>query len=246
MTYPEQLQTTQWKNKRDEILKRDHFACQKCNNAKILDQAKKGKLNGNTFYVESENLYYVNLVLDPEFTEFDIKQTIFYGVLKNSTIFIIGARFKTPTEIEVENYKGKLEIAFKDKPTIVDDPEFSIKIGFINELEKKIKAEGFDNFFWLQFKGLHIHHKYYIKGYQAWEYNNEVLITLCEICHDEMHENQKIPVYNSKMEFLEFYKYCYRCNGKGVFSEYSHVQSGICFRCNGNRYEELITSAKPY
>lgn len=30
---------------------------------------------------------------------------------------------------------------------------------------------------------LHIHHKEYIKGNKPWEYNNDVLITYCKICH---------------------------------------------------------------
>lgn len=34
---------------------------------------------------------------------------------------------------------------------------------------------------------------------------------------------------------------CKRCAGYGYFPEYKHVENGICFRCGGNRYEELIT-----
>ena len=30
---------------------------------------------------------------------------------------------------------------------------------------------------------LHVHHRYYEKGKEPWEYDNEVLITLCEGCH---------------------------------------------------------------
>ena len=30
---------------------------------------------------------------------------------------------------------------------------------------------------------LHVHHRYYIKGADPWDYPNEVLITLCEDCH---------------------------------------------------------------
>jgi hypothetical protein len=31
---------------------------------------------------------------------------------------------------------------------------------------------------------LHVHHKYYTYGKEPWEYGNEVLITLCEHCHE--------------------------------------------------------------
>lgn len=33
---------------------------------------------------------------------------------------------------------------------------------------------------------LNVHHKRYVKGKKAWEYNNEDLITICETCHREL------------------------------------------------------------
>lgn len=35
---------------------------------------------------------------------------------------------------------------------------------------------------------LHVHHKQYGKGRMAWEYPADELVTLCEECHDIMHE----------------------------------------------------------
>lgn len=34
-------------------------------------------------------------------------------------------------------------------------------------------------------KTLCVHHKYYIKGHEPWNYPDEVLITLCSECHQE-------------------------------------------------------------
>jgi hypothetical protein len=34
---------------------------------------------------------------------------------------------------------------------------------------------------------LHVHHKQYVSGRMAWEYPNEELATLCELCHDITH-----------------------------------------------------------
>lgn len=34
---------------------------------------------------------------------------------------------------------------------------------------------------------LHVHHKKYIDGLMAWEYPDELLITLCEDCHQKIH-----------------------------------------------------------
>lgn len=35
---------------------------------------------------------------------------------------------------------------------------------------------------------LHIHHLYYKKNKNPWDYPNDALITLCESCHSSMHE----------------------------------------------------------
>lgn len=35
---------------------------------------------------------------------------------------------------------------------------------------------------------LHVHHKQYVKGRLAWECPDEELVTLCEDCHESMHE----------------------------------------------------------
>lgn len=36
---------------------------------------------------------------------------------------------------------------------------------------------------------LNVHHLYYDKGKDVWDYPNEALITLCESCHESMHQN---------------------------------------------------------
>jgi 5-methylcytosine-specific restriction endonuclease McrA len=47
---------------------------------------------------------------------------------------------------------------------------------------------------------LHVHHKQYHYNKQKdqflppWEYSNHLLITLCSSCHDNGHENYKVPV----------------------------------------------------
>lgn len=92
---------------------------------------------------------------------------------------------------------------------------------------------------------LHVHHKYYIIGRKPWEYPNDALITLCSDCHEKLHKLKiaDIPVYsidnqgrNIKMEYTP----CQKCNGLGYLKEYMYYHGGICFRCNGAKYEELI------
>lgn len=88
---------------------------------------------------------------------------------------------------------------------------------------------------------LEIHHKYYILNRFPWEYNNDALITVCRDCHQKIHNNNRIYVWDEKMlnkkilnksEFRE----CSRCSGKGHLHEYIHVQGGRCFKCGGSGY----------
>ena len=51
---------------------------------------------------------------------------------------------------------------------------------------------------------LHCHHKLYCKGIKAWEYKDEYLITLCGKCHQELHDNNKIPVYRKWNDIKKF------------------------------------------
>ena len=87
-----------------------------------------------------------------------------------------------------------------------------------------------------------VHHRYYEYGALAWEYPNYALITLCANCHSLIHQTiSPLCYYNNGMRLVPMnFTPCYRCNGSGWFKEFKHVQGGICFRCNGQRYEELI------
>lgn len=89
---------------------------------------------------------------------------------------------------------------------------------------------------------LHVHHEYYIYNELPWEISDDGLITLCNYCHRELHKNNIIPIYVRTDKGLTKMNYtqCYRCDGVGYFPEYKHISGGICFRCSGNRYEELI------
>lgn len=91
---------------------------------------------------------------------------------------------------------------------------------------------------------LEVHHRYYILNHYAWKYDDSALITLCKDCHELIHKTISPLIYTItgdrfiRMNFTP----CNRCGGAGWFQKYTHVQGGICFRCNGSRYEELISS----
>ena len=83
------------------------------------------------------------------------------------------------------------------------------------------------------FKGLNIHHTYYIEGKKPWEYENEALETLCEDCHKKRHEKANTPIYASDMSIIGMTTICPRCGGSGYLPQFSHVEHGRCFKCGG-------------
>lgn len=89
---------------------------------------------------------------------------------------------------------------------------------------------------------LNVHHRYYIYNAKAWEYNDDCLVSLCSLCHERVHRlTTPICYYIYENSFLPMnLTPCNRCHGAGHFREYKHIENGICFRCRGKRYEELI------
>ena len=89
---------------------------------------------------------------------------------------------------------------------------------------------------------LNVHHRYYIHDSLAWEYVDSALITLCPECHKLVHDTLGPRAYNRSGTILIPLNLtpCSRCGGAGYFPEYRHIQGGVCFRCRGDRYEELI------
>lgn len=109
-----------------------------------------------------------------------------------------------------------------------------VVINAINEIWR----DGFIK--WKHVRGLHVHHKYYQDNLLSWEYPLSALTTLCWICHKELHEKQKILWLDENGNEKGKLTRCFRCHGSGYFPQYDHVEGGICFRCNGTRYEEWI------
>ena len=85
-----------------------------------------------------------------------------------------------------------------------------------------------------KYRGLNIHHKYYVFGKKPWEYENDALVTLCGDCHKKQHE-KPIPMYRSllKKDVLRYCEKCDRCGGTGYLPQYDYYQDGVCFKCGG-------------
>lgn len=83
------------------------------------------------------------------------------------------------------------------------------------------------------YRGLNVHHQYYVQGLKPWEYPDDALITLCEDCHKKRHQESTISVYNSNRKYLDALSPCPKCGGSGYLPKYHHIENGICFQCGG-------------
>lgn len=86
-----------------------------------------------------------------------------------------------------------------------------------------------------------VHHTYYVLTRLPWEYQDETLKLLCRPCHLKTHSTEKIPCFlteekKNKVNLTP----CDRCGGIGILSEYHYHLSGVCFKCSGAKYLELI------
>jgi len=88
---------------------------------------------------------------------------------------------------------------------------------------------------------LNVHHKYYVYGCLPWEYEDKALVSLCQDCHFNIHKISDIVCFsNNEKTTVMKYTPCHRCSGTGYLPVYNYYQNGICFRCQGRRFEELI------
>ena len=97
----------------------------------------------------------------------------------------------------------------------------------VEQLEEPIIAPDEDSL------ELNVHHTCYRYGRDPWDYPDKELVTLCPECHKKIHEEQTIPVLDDNGRIIKNTTKCDRCGGYGYIPEYSHIQSGICFKCWG-------------
>ncbi|WP_439880923.1 hypothetical protein ACSX1A_17445 [Pontibacter sp. MBLB2868] len=92
---------------------------------------------------------------------------------------------------------------------------------------------------------MQVHHLCYIRNRLPWDYTDDCLVTLCNWCHWEFHQEHEVLVFEEdEVSLAEGMEPCFRCNGVGSFPEYNHVQGGACFRCGGERYERPLVEVR--
>lgn len=238
MDYIEQLEQPEWKDKRIEILNRDENRCQVCMNESFTKSQEKAIAFGSTLQKHRGDKYSIgvfgNEVKGVRLSIGAISTTanlIAYIIpMENSWI----SRWSIIALREMVDHVEREDIYDSSNSSNLEMRPFSSRA--FSELHREFN----NSFSWLFIRGLNIHHKYYQEGRLAWQYPNEALVTLCWQCHEKIHEGQKIPWLDYEGNEVGMLTPCTRCLGAGYIPRYSHVENGVCFKCNGGRFEEIM------
>lgn len=171
---------------------------------------------------------------------------------KKSKFLMISSQFGINTKAELEDSIYDVTL-FEDGMITI----FNMDNGFVNEVinlspenidihsfrfAKQFHTSGIPRFICFDIedyendskKILHVHHKYYIENKYAWEYEKDALVTLCQDCHKEVHDNEIIKVYtNESLTDSNLSSKCHRCSGSGYLPQYDYYLNGVCFNCWG-------------
>ena len=259
ITYPEQLTQPEWKEKRDSILIRDNYKCSRCGHSPTIMQFGEKYLgyDSNCKTIESDDIQHITFFSFEEHKRVFGYSGIEVKLAKSSpegsnnygpiAMTDNGIMILLPMSIDECASLGNLSL--EERRAILNQIAIiSLRSGesyncFIPEgynLEKMQLKVPFISDYRIN---LNVHHKYYLFSAKAWQYPDDALVTLCEHCHMLVHEETSVKIYtfdanNQRIEMN--YTPCQKCHGAGYFPQWNHVEHGICFRCYGARYEELI------
>lgn len=211
MTYNEQLLDDRWLQKRSEILSRDNYSCQKCDNESYRNNVSIGLVVSNsldfigqTHFALGKWRFLVWNLLDNTVFRGGVDDSVFSpeksyvcyyhhdfvnGLWRN---LILGLKEIPNSEIRIRDVDLIDRITENNYKELVEQPTFDLLYSSVIEPGT-----------WSITLGLQVHHKYYGNGQYAWEYPNEALITLCPACHKEIHRTMEIPILNESGREME-------------------------------------------
>lgn len=107
--------------------------------------------------------------------------------------------------IQTKKRLGKLR-----KNTFIPSKEIEYKAGYLRPewllRRKQIKQrDGFKCIKCDKEEDLHVHHLIYQYGFNVWEYEDKYLITLCDVCHKQAHDEKPINEFYNKGPELKRY-----------------------------------------
>jgi len=255
MTYSDLLRTSEWKEKREEILERDNNECKRCG------ASYNEKMVTSAFLVSAEELKVFNNIEIFNPLNFNIK--LLRAIDMNDNPILLKSDIDeieyndTIDYIMTVNFRKKehnnYPFSGSTDPKMHDNIFLKIDCNVLLHSLVKEKLRSNNNYsvdkegFWFaqsddldeyskNFTIFHVHHKCYRKNKQIWEQNNNEYMTLCNVCHKIIHNNEKIPYYDEGDKIISYLNNCSRCGGTGYLECYKHVQNGRCFKCDGAGY----------
>ncbi len=111
-----------------------------------------------------------------------------------------------------------------------------IKDKWLNESEYKEWKNEMKNFPTVDVK---VYPIYFQMNKLPWDYPDNALETMCDKCHFEKIKQNKIEIRDENMNLVKKINICYKCNGTGFIEKYDYINSGKCFDCKGNGYDDL-------
>lgn len=266
MNYKDLLQTQEWKNKREFILERDNHTCRRCGNCSSLHmQTFVGLMPSDDedflkdILISKSSNFNTNIATLNCFT--DVGQVIAKTPLKTGSIS------NDEKLVLILNLVFKRNITYPFNGSTIGNLNENILInGNTNKIffdiglecnhEIDVQKMEFDKEgIWLTYeknanefiksKYLHVHHLCYREDKMIWSQDDDEYMTLCNVCHAIIHNNQMIPYYD---EFGNIYQYmhpCWKCGGRRYLDCYRHVDNGICYGCNGTGQNTTTSAGLP-
>ena len=245
--YQNQLQTKEWRKCRDEVISKDGNHCQLCGKGESLSIS----FGNREFYVgidyskdyirctENNRIKGLPQVLSRNSGKKDkvglLPKSNHIGVISEEGLFCytvwsnMNAFYDIPQDQELFVAEFVCDDGYVAKVVYSNEEELNdLVLPRVYITNRKVV--------------LNVHHKKYILGHKAWEYGSDNFVTLCQYCHSKVHEYLPVQVYVEQEGNLKVMNYtpCIRCNGTGFLPEYEYRDNGICYRCMGARFEELI------
>lgn len=215
--YQELLDTPEWRSVRDKIIQRDNNRCTCCYNSKFIPTLTVVE---TSIYRQTRNGEYLH------YTRFNGVTCCLKSKGSGTELYFVhkdSVPHKPPGFYDhFLNYVARISLAdYKEFLVAKKDNDWSL----FNK--------------WEEVKGLHDHHSYYKIGLKPWEYPLESLTTLCADCHKEFHKNNLVKILNQDGTLRTQLKLipCDKCKGTGYLPEYHYYLGGVCFDCNGIRYD---------
>ncbi len=255
MNYTELIQTSDWKNKRSEVLIRDGKECKRCgikhnfgNTTHLLRIQKETLQDFQEFEFLKEDNINVNVLKISRWNEKIFCKTYLNNGIVNSNIdycliinFVNIKKIKYPFQGSILGHTKTNFFHNKDLNSFLSN---LLRKNQTTKPEMEIDLEGIwfipinEELEFTKSQTLEVHHKCYRENTEIWNQVDNEYVTLCNICHRIVHESTQIPFYDINGIDYKFRKRCERCNGLRYLKCYNHYKDGICFKCNGQGYTE--------